>query len=189
MVIAVSGASFWVTSPTRLAKFFERLDFGRVLAEMPRSRRDMAERQPPQNFADRPLVIGNVPARQYPPLQIDAAPANHTVCFNLRTVFDQPGQLGFLLGRQAALHPGRFAVDQSLGALRIKAMHPIAQCLTVHRPRPRRRAAGLSLINRRYRQQAANLVAILCRPRRRAYSRRVPVLSQCDCRHRLPLCE
>src|SRR6266568_1446595 len=155
MVMATSGASLSVILPTRPAKFFKRREFGWLLAEMARARRDVAKLQTPQDLADCPLVIGDLPPRQDDPLQIDAAPTNNTVPVQLRAGFDQLGQLRFLLGRQAALHPRRLAVDQPGGAFGIEPVHPIAQRLPVHRANLRRCRPILSLVDRRDRQQTA----------------------------------
>ena len=167
-------------APTRAAKFFELFDLGRVLPEMARARRDVAEPEPPQQLADRALVISDVPAGQDEPLQIDTAPAHHTVAFELRAGFDQRRQLGFLLRAQPPRRSRRLAVDQSLRSLRIKAAHPITQPLRVHGPELGRDRPILSFVGRRNRQQPTSLVGILRLPGCRPYPLGVPIRTQSD---------
>src|SRR5215208_3178153 len=79
----VFGASFAVIAPTRSAKFFNCLELGRILPKMARARRDVPEPEPPQQLADRALVIGDVPAGQDQVLQVDTAPAHHPVALEV----------------------------------------------------------------------------------------------------------
>ena len=78
---------------------------------MARARRNVSEPEPPQQLANRALVIGNIPAREDQLPQVNAAPAHHGVALDIRTGFDQRRQLGFLLRRQPPHRPRRLAVE------------------------------------------------------------------------------
>src|SRR5215218_2660896 len=114
--------------------FFELFDLGRVLPEMARACRDMPEPEPPQQLANRTLVIGNVPAGQDQLPQVDTAPAHHPIALEVGTSFDQRRQLGLLLRAEPPRRPRRLAVDQPVRPRGIEAAHPVAQPLRVHRP-------------------------------------------------------
>ena len=86
------------------------------------------------------------------PRQVDPAPAHHTVCVDVRSFADQLGQLRFLLGRQPRLGPRRHAIGQARHAEIIVAMHPVAQCLTIHAALRGRVAAADALQYKRKRQ-------------------------------------
>src|SRR4051794_34482178 len=98
---------------------------------MARARRDVPEPEPPQQLANRALVIGDVPAREDQLLQIDAAPAHPPVAREIGPGFDQPRQRALLRRPPAAppppRRPRRLALDQPLRPRLIEAAHPVTQ--------------------------------------------------------------
>ena len=85
-------------------------------------------------------------------LQVNTAPAHHTVAFELGTPFNQRCQLGFLLRGQPSCCPRRFAVDHSLRPRGIEAVNLSAQPLGVHCADLGASGPLLALISRRNRQ-------------------------------------
>jgi len=154
---------------------------------MARARRDVSETEPPQQLANRALVISNIPAREDQLPQVNTAPAHHAVALNVGTGFDQRRQRGFLLCAQPPRRPRRLAVDQSLRPRGIEAAHPIAQSLRGHGAQLGRRGPVLAFVSRRNRQQPTRLVGILCFLSRRTHPFGVPIRAQPHRhRHRSP---
>jgi hypothetical protein len=86
------------------------------------------------------------------PLEVRAAPAHHPILLRIRASFHQPAQLFLLLRREPRGSASRFGVDETVRAMRIEAMDPIPQRLTVHTSDARCFFAIHPVVNRRQRQ-------------------------------------
>jgi hypothetical protein len=91
-----------------------------------------------QELADCALVITNPEPLEDDALQVDSAPAHHTVDGLVRPSCNEFGYLGPLIIRQARLGTLGPAVQKTLGAMRVEAMDPVAQRLPVHAADPGR---------------------------------------------------
>jgi len=148
----VPGASFRAVSPRRAGSFFESFQLGRVLPDVARASRDVAEPQSPDQLTDCALVIIHLPPLQDQLPQIPAAPAHHPVALPIGASLDQRGQRHFLLGTQLPSRARCLAVDQPGRSFGIEPVHPIAQRLPVHHANPCRLGPALALVHRRERQ-------------------------------------
>src|SRR6185436_17606074 len=83
--------------------FFEPLDRAGVLRRMSRASADMREAERREELADGALVIGDPEALENDALQVDPAPAHHTVHGPVRTGLDELRDLASLLLREAWL--------------------------------------------------------------------------------------
>jgi hypothetical protein len=105
-------------------------------------------------------------------LEVDAAPAHDFVLVDVGAFGNQG--IEFLKLRFAQLRwPSRpRLVAQAIEALRIIAMHPVAQGLTLHPAGARRLVPRSSVNHHRDRQQPARLPCVLASPRLPAQIRR-----------------
>ncbi|AOX18923.1 hypothetical protein A0U89_16675 (plasmid) [Kozakia baliensis] len=94
------------------------------------------------------LVIRNTEAFLDHPLQINAAPAHHTITLPIRPRLDQRLQFGLLGGVQTASRPCVLMAAQAIGSFRIEAMNPVPQCLAVHAAHARRIRSVRSVTDR-----------------------------------------
>jgi len=155
----------------RARPVFEFLDDVGVLCRMLRTCADVRETEPVQQFADIARVVVHAEAILDDALQIDASPARDAVNSTVRTLFDDRGQVGLLLGRQTRWRTRRPLVDKTFGTCRIEPVHPVAERLTIHPADPRRIGSAHPVQNRRDRQQPAALAHIL------RHSRKPPKLA------------
>src|SRR5689334_12822641 len=113
-------------------KFFECRDGLHILGRMARARADVREAELVQELAHRALVVDHAEALSDEMLQVHPPPAHDAVHGPIRSGLDEVGQRGLLLGGEAgrlALGP---AVLQSVRAMLIEAVDPIAKGLAVH---------------------------------------------------------
>src|SRR3954468_4135406 len=118
--------------------FFERLDRAPVLSRVTRTATDVREAQRLEELADRALVVGDPEALHDDALQIDPTPAYDPVHSPVRAGLDELPDLCALLRRETGRRAFGPAVQQTLGAVAIEAMDPVAQRLSVHPADPRR---------------------------------------------------
>ena len=119
--------------------------------------------------------------------QIDAAPAHHSVLSTIRTGFDDCCEFGFLGRIEPRLRSARPAVGQTIGAIGIEAMHPVAQGLPVHAADPGCFAPVHPVVDGGDRQQPAAAVGISATRRKPAYfSGRIVIAQSNCCWHRPP---
>ena len=143
---------------------------------MDRARRDVAQVQGMQQFADRPLVVSNLVFRFDPTLDIHTAPANKPVLLRIRTFQDVRLHRSFLLRRQPLLRVTARSIAQTVWPLLVETVNPVAQSLTVH---PAVRGSILParpLQNRRYRHQTQSNPAIVLSTRQLAQIIRLVIL-------------
>src|SRR3954465_12169943 len=118
--------------------FFERLDRAPVLSRVTRTATDVREAQRLEELADRALVVGDPEALHDDALQIDPTPAYDPVHSPVRAGLDELPDLCALLRRETGRRAFGPAVQQTLGAVAIEAMDPVAQRLSVHPTDPGR---------------------------------------------------
>ena len=135
---------------------------------MARTHRQAAEAEPLQQPSDVTLADLDPEAPLDLRLKVDAAPAHHAMARRVGAGLDEARQLGHL-GRRQARRPARAGtVAKTLDALRVVAVHPVAQRLAVHAGGPCRRRPRRPVEHQGQRQQAARLIAVLRPPRRPA---------------------
>ena len=117
--------------------FFELLDDMGVLRRMLRTRADVAEAELVQQLSDIAGVVVHVEAFLDDALQVDAPPAHDAVNGGVRTLLDDCGQVGLLLGRQPRWWSRRPLIEKTIGAGRVEPVNPVAQRLAVHAANPR----------------------------------------------------
>jgi hypothetical protein len=128
---------------------------------MARARADVREAELVQELAHRALVVDHAEALSDEMLQVHPPPAHDAVHGPIRSGLDEVGQRGLLLGGEAgrlALGP---AVLQSVRAMLIEAVDPIAKGLAVHAADARCVGPVHAVQDGGQRQQAPALVHIL----------------------------
>ena len=122
------------------------------------------------------------------PLQIDTAPANHTVPLKVRTLLDPFHHFGLLFGRQAGQRPvAARQSEQTLRSQLVVAVHPVAQRLTVHRAglgRSLARPAFQHQANRQHPTRRFRILRLCCQTAQLRRRHRQPCDRDC---HRHPL--
>src|SRR5689334_3913273 len=124
--------------PPARRSLFERLLRRLVGLRVPGPDRHAGEAEPAQDLADRALAQPDREAGLDQRLEVDPAPPHHAVPVRVRPPLHGGHQLGLLLGRETRLAPRPGPVAQAGEALRVVAVHPVAQGLPVHAGRPRR---------------------------------------------------
>src|SRR3546814_10982633 len=80
------------------------------------------------------LAVDDAEAGLDHPLQVDPPPAHHAVDGRIGAGLHALGHLRHLSTAQPAFATGPRAVRPPLGALRLEALRPVPQCLSVHTP-------------------------------------------------------
>src|SRR4051812_25853016 len=117
---------------------FERLDRAPVLSRVTRTATDVREAQRLEELANRALVVGDPEALDDHALQIDPTPAYDPGHSPVRAGLEELPDLCALLRRETGRRALGPAVQQTLGAVVIEAMDPVAQRLSVHPADPGR---------------------------------------------------
>jgi len=127
---------------------------------MERPHAQVGEPEPFQNRPDIAFAKLNAEALLHHPLEIDAPPANHAVSVAIGPRLDDGGEFRQALGRQPGRDPASMEVTQTIGALLVKAMHPIAKGLAIHTPDAGGVCPAHAVKHRGQRQQAPALIVV-----------------------------
>src|SRR6516225_3139279 len=145
--------------------FFKSCDGLSILGRMPGPGADMRKAQFLENTSQ--PYFGEINAEAFPehPFQIHAAPASHPVLLRIGSCLNKLTQFLFLLVRKSRPAPRWLDVDETIGPLRIEAVHPVAQRLAIHTPNASRLLAIHPFQYCRNRQQPPHLIGVLHPPR------------------------
>ncbi|GAB6969102.1 hypothetical protein JCM25156A_31410 [Komagataeibacter kakiaceti JCM 25156] len=102
-----------------------------------------------------PFVVDDAEAFLDHALQINPAPAHHTVTLPIGPRLDQGLQLGLLCPVQSASWPRVLMIAQAIGSFGIEAMNPVSQCLAVHATYASRIRPAAPVTDRRQGQKPA----------------------------------
>jgi hypothetical protein len=145
---------------------FKRLDRLGILLGMLRPRADAREAELLHDAPEAHFRQIDAEAIPNDALQVDAAPAHHSVRLRVGSVLDELLQHLLLLVRQARSSPGRLDVDQPVRPMLVEPVRPVPQGLPVHAADPGRLGAAHAVQHCRQGQQPTSLRAGLRKPRK-----------------------
>lgn len=108
-----------------------------------------------QQFAHRAYVQPHRPARRDFITQISTPPTDHLLAVRVWTIQNHLPQFSHLFVTQCRRTARNITRMQPIDTLRVVAVHPIAQCLSIHAVVSRRLRPAITIQHRRDRQQAA----------------------------------
>src|SRR5208282_4565314 len=121
---------------------------------------DVREANLLQYLANSAVVIVNAEPFLNHAFQVDPPPADHAILLPIRPSLDDLGKGGQLFRRQ----PRRLALGANIfepvRALRVEAMNPVAQRLTIHAANARSVRSPHPIENRRQRQETPALIGV-----------------------------
>ena len=152
---------------TRSGKFFVSLLQRAVLLRTARPHRHAPEAETAQQVANRPLGERDPVALRDHARQVDPPPPHHAVLRKAGALPHQLSHFPHLFRRQTRPRSRSRSVRKPRHALRVVAVHPIAQGLPVHPARRRSLAPRLAFHHQCQRQHPTRRIGVL-RARRRS---------------------